>query len=69
MTDNLLAILVLIYFVIAWRSLNYLINAMGLTFFTSFNGFIQLLVFKFILAGAFGIIIIPIALIHKAVTR
>lgn len=26
MTDNLLAILVLIYFVIAWRSLNYLIT-------------------------------------------
>lgn len=61
-------ILVLIYIVIAWRSINYLQYKMGLSFWATTNGYMQILVIKFFLALGLGWLIIPIVFIHKLVT-
>jgi hypothetical protein len=67
--DYVLAIVFLIYVVFAWSCLNYLQSRMGLTFFTNFQGFMQIVLLKFFASALLGWLIIPIALIHKAVTK
>jgi len=62
-------ILFFIYFAIAWNSINYLQNRIGLTFFMNLRGFAQLLFYKVFAAILLGWLIIPIALIHKAMQR
>ncbi|WP_196599618.1 hypothetical protein [Pectinatus frisingensis] len=61
------AIIFLIYVVIAWNSISYLQNRMGLTFFMNLRGFAQLLFYKVLAAILLGWLIIPIAWIHKAI--
>lgn len=62
-------IVYLVYLAWAWSSLSYLQNAMGLTLFMDMRGFAQVVITKFILATLFGVLIIPIALIHKLLKR
>jgi|GEM_PF-2266019 len=69
MGDTVMAVLVLIYWVIAWSSLNYLQNQLGLTFFTTIEGFMKILFLKGFISLFFGWLIIPIALIHKVLKK
>lgn len=62
-------ILFVIYLIIAWNSINYLQNRIGLTFFMNLRGFAQLLFYKLFAAILLGWLIIPIALIHRAIKR
>ncbi|CQR72201.1 hypothetical protein SOV_10410 [Sporomusa ovata DSM 2662] len=62
-------ILFLIYLVLAWNSVNYLQNRMGLAFFMNLRGFAYLLLYKLFASVLLGWLIIPIALIHKAMKR
>ncbi len=65
--DVVETIIFLIYVAIAWNSINYLQNRMGLTFFMNLRGFAQLLFYKVLAAILLGWLIIPIAWIHKAI--
>ena len=67
--DIFISILFLIYLVISWRSLNYLQNMMGLTFFMNLNGFMQMVVLRFIAACLLGWLFIPIVFIQKLLAR
>lgn len=67
--DIFISILFLIYLLISWRSLNYLQNMMGLTFFMNLNGFMQMVVLKFIAACLLGWLFIPIVFIQKLLAR
>ncbi len=65
--DGVETIIFLIYVVIAWNSINYLQNRMGLTFFMNLRGFAHLVFYKVLAAILLGWLIIPIAWIHKAI--
>ncbi len=56
-----------IYWVVAWRSLNDMQNMMGLTFFTTFEGYMRILFMKGSISALLGWLVIPIVLIHKLV--
>lgn len=58
-----------IYIAWSWSSINYLQNEIGLSFFVTFNGLMQFVVIKLVLAIVFGWLAIPIVLIHKALRK